>query len=307
MNRRSLLQGFALGVLAAPLQLLLAAPAKHLSAGTADFDARLAALEQRHGGRLGVAILDTGTGRRAGYRTDDRFLMCSTFKLLAAAAVLARVDRGQERLDRRIIFEQADVLSWAPQTEHRTGPPGMTVAELCGAAVTLSDNTAANLLLASIGGPVALTRFARTFGDPATRLDRFEPELNVGAPGDLRDTTTTGAMLHDLRVLLLGDALSDGSRRQLIAWLRASRTGLDKLRAGVPPHWDVGDKTGSGAAGESNDVGILWPPRRPPVLVTAYYDLGRSDPATSRAVLAAVGHVAANLHQAGPLSGVPGA
>ncbi|GAB2549848.1 class A beta-lactamase [Rhodanobacter koreensis] len=290
MNRRNLLKGAA-----AIAAALVFRPALSLGNAGETAAARLAALERRHGGRLGVAILDTGNGRHVGYRADERFLMCSTFKLLAVAAVLARVDRGAERLDRRIVFDKKSVLAWAPVTSHRIGPPGMSVAELCQAAITVSDNTAANLLLASLGGPAAVTSCARGLGDPLTRLDRVEPELNVGAPGDVRDTTTPNAMLADLRTLLLGNALSVTSRRQLAEWLRATRTGADKLRAGLPSGWQVGDKTGSGAHGESNDIAIIWPPQRKPLLVAAYYAASSVDGAGSDAVLAEAGRIAASL------------
>lgn len=289
MNRRTLLKTGLLGASALALRPVLARTAQ------ADAEARLAALERRHGGRLGVAILDTGNGRRYGHRADERFLMCSTHKVLAVGAVMARVDQGAERLDRRVVFDRAAVLSWAPVTSHHAGAPGMTVAELCEAAITVSDNTAANLLLASLGGPHAVTAFARRLGDPLTRLDRTEPALNVGAEGDLRDTTTPNAMLGDLHALLLGDALSAASRDRLAAWMRATRTGLDKLHAGVPGDWQEGDKTGSGAHGETNDIAIFWPPRRKPLLVTAYLAGSTADAAGRSAVLAEVGRIVASV------------
>jgi beta-lactamase class A len=287
MDRRHLLKTAALGAMAFALRPVLAA-----AAPGADVDGQLDALERSHGGRLGVAILDTGSGRRCGHRADERFLMCSTHKLLTVGAVLAQVDRNAERLDRRIVFGREAVLAWAPVTSHRAGAPGMTVAELCEAAITVSDNTADNLLLASLGGPAAATAFVRTLGDPLTRLDRFEPELNVGAPGDPRDTTTPNAMLGNLQALLLGDALSAASRRQLAAWLRATRTGLDQLRAGAPAHWRVGDKTGSGAHGESNDVAIFWPPRRQPLLVAAFCVNPAASDGQRHAALAEAGRIA---------------
>ena len=196
--------------------------------------------------------------------------MCSTFKLLAVAAVLARVDRGAEQLDRRVVFGKEAVLAYAPESSHRVGAPGLTVAELCQAAIIVSDNTAANLLLASLGGPGAVTGCARSLGDTVTRLDRIEPELNITSPGDARDTTSPAAMLADLQVLLLGDALSPASRGQLLEWLRATTTGSELLRAGMPAGWPVGDKSGSGAHHEINDIAIIWPPQRKPLLVTAY-------------------------------------
>ena len=290
MNRRSLLKNALLGASA-----LAWRPAWALSASRDDAAVRLAAIERRHGGKLGVAILDTGSGRRVVHRGDERFLMCSTFKLLAVAAVLARVDRGAEQLDRRVVFGKGVVLSYAPITSHRVGAPGMSVAELCEAAITVSDNTAANLLLASMGGPAAVTAFARSLGDTVTRLDRVEPGLNIASPGDIRDTTTPNAALATQQKLLLGNALSDASRTRLLGWLRACTTGAEKLRAGLPPVWAIGDKTGSGAQNETNDVGILYPPRRRPLLVTAYFARSSADAASRNDVLAEVGRIAASL------------
>lgn len=295
MNRRNLLKGAVLGAAAFALRPTIVRAAGPSTIATQGAAERLAELERRHGGRLGVSILDTGNGRRVSHRGEERFLLCSTFKLLAVAAVLARVDRGKERLDRRIVFGKEVVLSYAPVTGPRVGAPGMSVAELCGAAITLSDNTAANLLLASLGGPAGVTAFARSLGDTVTRLDRTEPELNVGSPGDIRDTTTPDAMLATMQNVLLGHALSDASREQLLAWLRACVTGVDKLRAGVPADWTVGDKTGSGAQGETNDVAILVPPGRKALLVTAYYAGSSADAATRNAVLASVGRIAASI------------
>ena len=292
MDRRGLLKTVLLGASALVLRPRLA-----IASNADDATAKLAALERQHGGRLGVSILDTGNGHRMAHRGDERFLMCSTFKLMAVATVLARVDRGSEKLDRRIVFGKDVVLSYAPITSHRVGAPGMSVAELCQAAITVSDNTAANLLLTSLGGPAAVTAFVRSLGDPLTRLDRTEPDLNIASPGDIRDTTTPNAMLATMQKVLLGNALADSSREQLLAWLRACSTGADKLRAGVPAGWTVGDKTGSGAQNETNDIGILYPPRRKPLLVTVYYRPADTsvDAATRNAVIAAVGHIAAAI------------
>jgi beta-lactamase class A len=221
-------------------------------------------------GRLGVAVLDTATGELSGHRLDERFPMCSTFKFLAAATVLARVDAGQERLERRIVVARDALLEWAPVTSRRVGGAGMTVAELCEAAITVSDNTAANLLLASVGGPAAVTAFARRIGDGVTRLDRTEPTLNEGTPGDPRDTSTPRAMAQTLHAVLLGNALSDAGRARVVQWMAASTTGAKRLRAGVPSDWRVADKTGTGRLGTTNDVGVLWPPRRAPLVVVGY-------------------------------------
>ena len=287
MNRRSLLKGAVLGAVALTLR-----PKLSLAASVGDVKTRLGALERQHGGRLGAAILDTGNGRSAGYRADERFLMCSTFKWLAVAAVLARVDRRLERLDRRIVFGNEAVLAYAPITRNHAGGQGMTVAELCQAAITVSDNTAANLLLASLGGPAAVTALARSLGDEMTRLDRMEPELNTAAAGDPRDSTTPSATLSDMQKILLGHTLSDASREQLIAWLCATTTGDAKLRAGVPTGWKVGDKTGNDGHSVSNDIAIIWPPGRKPLLVTAYYVNSAADDAARSHMLAEVGRIA---------------
>jgi beta-lactamase class A len=286
MNRRELLKGAALGAIA------LAVSPRVLAMQARGAAARLAMLEHQRGGRLGVAVLDTGSGTRIAWRGDERFLMCSTFKLLLAAAVLRKVDSGTERLDRRIVFGKDVLLEYAPVTRQHIGPPGMTVAQLSEAAVTLSDNTAANLLLASIGGPSGVTRYARTLGDTVTHLDHLEPELNRHNGED--DTTTPWAMLGDMQELLLGDALSQASREQLTRWLTANKTGGDSLRAGLPPDWRESDKTGSGRTA-NNDVAILWPPRRKPLLVTAYYDNAGADGTARKAVLAEVGRIVATV------------
>ncbi len=255
---------------------------------------RLRALEQEHGGRLGVCILDLGSGDRIGHRADERFPMCSTFKFLAAAQVLSRVDRGEERLDRRIVYTRDDLVAYSPVTEKHVAT-GMTLAELCHATVTVSDNTAGNLLLASFGGPAGLTAFARSLGDSVTRLDRWETELNESIPGDPRDTTSPAAMLDDMRSLLLGGKLSPASRKQLADWLIATTTGDKRIRGGLPKGWRVGDKTGTSGKGETNDIAIVWPPGRAPLLATAYYAESTATPKTNDSVLAEVGRIAAGI------------
>jgi beta-lactamase class A len=250
---------------------------------------RLAQIEGAIGGRLGVAILDTASGVQTGRRVDEAFPMCSTFKFLAAAFVLARVDRGQEDLKRRIVFSKDDLLEYSPVTQHHANGAGMSVSELCEAATTLSDNTAANLLLASFGGPAGLTAFVRSLGDKVTRLDRNEPALNESIPGDPRDTTTPNAMLADMRKLLLTDRLSVSSRGQLQAWLIANKTGDRRIRAKLPKDWRVGDKTGTGKRGSTNDIAILWPPGRGPILVSVYLTNTSADATRRDAAIADVG------------------
>ena len=230
----------------------------------------MADLERSLGARLGVAMRDTANGARFRYRADERFPITSTFKFLAAAAVLARIDAGAENPDRRVRFTKSELVTYSPATEKYAGGEGMTITEICEAAITLSDNTAGNLLLASIGGPEGLTRYARSLGDEVTRLDRIETDLNEARPGDVRDTTSPAAMLGNLEKLLLGEALSVASRSRLANWMIANTTGDTRLRAGVPNSWRVGDKTGAGGYGTNNDIAILWPPGGKPILVAAY-------------------------------------
>jgi beta-lactamase class A len=232
---------------------------------------QLAEIEARERGRLGVFVRDTGTGATIEHRADERFPTCSTFKLLAAAATLKRVDEGAQRLDRTIAFGTSDLLDYAPIAKAHVAQGGMTLADLCAAAIDWSDNTAANLVLQTIGGPAGFTQFARSLGDNVTRLDRNEPSLNESLPGDERDTTSPRAMAEDMRKVLLGDALSDSSRRQLQTWLINDKVGDKRLRAGLPPSWRIGDKTGSGDRGSTNTIAILWPPERAPIIATVYY------------------------------------
>ena len=252
------------------------------AATTSDFQNRIAAIETRTGGRIAVAALDTGSRKRLDYRLQERFPMCSTFKFLAAAAVLKRVDEGKENLDRFIRYSAKDLLEYAPVTKEHLKDGGMTLGALCAAAIEQSDNTAGNLLLDAIGGPVGLTNFARSIGDQITRLDRKEPELNSAIPGDERDTTTPAAMCADMQRLLLSDVLSESSRQQLEEWLQHNETGALMIRAAVPKTWSVGDKTGRCANGATNDIAILRPAGRAPILI-AIYCIGSTAPADDRA------------------------
>jgi beta-lactamase class A len=268
-----------------------AEPGRHLHAA-----ARLAALERRHPGRICVSILDLASGRRVDHRADERILICSTFKALAAALVLHRVDKGEEKLDRRIRFSEKDLVAYSPAAQKHVGEPGMTVAELCDATMTLSDNAAANLLLASFGGPAALTAFCRQLGDDVTRLDRIETELNThDHPGDIRDTTTAAAMLENLRRLLFSEVLTPPSRSQLAAWLIANKTGDARLRAGLPKTWLIGDRTGTNGDrhGNANDIAVVWPADRPPLIVAAYCEIPGIAADRRNAVIAEIGRIAA--------------
>jgi beta-lactamase class A len=245
----------------------------------------LARLEQINGGRLGVAVVDTATGERSGYRADERFPMCSTFKFLLAAAVLQRVDRHQETLDRTITIPPKPLLFNSPLTELHAGGT-MSIAALCHAALTQSDNTAANLLLESIGGPASITHFSRSIGDSVTRLDRMEPSLNESLAGDPRDTTSPAAIAGDLKSVLLGNVLSSASRDQLTLWMEANRTGLERLRAKLPEGWRAANKTGSNGVHTSNDIAVIWPAGKQPIII-AVYITGCIGPESKRAAMIA--------------------
>jgi beta-lactamase class A len=288
----------AAGAMFSYTQKSLGAPNPPENTTPAAITRRLAAIERSSGGRLGVCILDTGSGAKYSYRAGERFPMCSTFKLPAAALVLHRVDTGQEHLERSVPIAAGDILPHSPTTQLHIGPQGLPMAALCEASIIVSDNAAANLMLASFGGPAGLTAYLRSLGDTMTRLDRTEPELNESLPGDPRDTTTPNAMLETMHKITLGSALSDASRKLIVQWLQANTTGDRRLRALLPPGWRVGDKTGSGANGSTNDVGLIWPPSgRAPLLVTAYLT-GTKQPETQRdAALAQVGQLAASLAQ----------
>ena len=265
-NRRSFLAALTVTALSLPAR---AAPSTEERLALAN--KRLADMEAREGGRLGVFVRDTATGATIEHRADERFPMCSTFKLLAAAAALKRVDQGAERLDRKIAYGPSDLLEYAPVAKAHVAEGGMTVADLCAAAIDWSDNTAGNLILESIGGPAGFTEFARSLGDAVTRLDRNEPTLNESLPGDPRDTTSPRAMAGAMQKVLVGDALSDASRSQLQTWLIGDKVGDKRLRAGLPPSWRIGDKTGTGDRGSTNAVAIIWPPGRAPLIATVYY------------------------------------
>jgi beta-lactamase class A len=250
--------------------LLLTFLAASATSGENDAAARIAAIETRIGGRIGVAAVDTSNVKHLDYRAGERFPMCSTFKFLAAAAVLKRVDEKKERLERFVPYNAKDILEYAPVTKEHLSEGGMTLVALCQAAIEQSDNTAGNLLLNAIGGPAGLTNFVRALGDRVTRLDRIEPELNSAIPGDERDTTTPAAISSDMQRLLLGDALSEASRRKLDDLLQRNETGGSMIRAGVPKTWSVGDKTGRGANEATNDIAIMRPPDRAPILLAIY-------------------------------------
>jgi len=251
--------------------------AKH-SANTQATQAALADIERGSGGQMGLHAIDTGSGRQLGYRSDQRFAMASTFKLLLAAAVLHQGDRAPGLLEQRLPVRQPDLIAHSPITSKHLGDGYITAGQACEATLQVSDNAAANLLLPLIGGPAGLTAFLRQHcGDKITRLDRNEPTLNTNLPGDLRDTTTPQAMARTVRALLTGEVLGGDSRAQLNAWLEGATTGFARLRAGLPKDWRTGDKSGTGERGAANVVAITTPPGRAPIVLAVYLS-GSSQP-----------------------------
>ncbi len=285
-------------VLAAAASLILSSRgtrAQHVSPEDALRD-----LERRAGGRLGVCGLDTASGRIIGNRLDERFAMCSTFKLPLAAVVLREADAGRLRLDERLAYTESDVLAHAPVTRLHVAEGAMTIVDLAEAAQVTSDNTAANLLLRRLGGPGRFTTLLRASGDSVTRLDRLEPDMNLVVPGDERDTTTPRAMAESAARFLAGRLLTTTSRERLIGWMVATTSGAKRIRAGLPAGWKAGDKTGTGLSDamtdKYNDVALAWPPGRAPMIVAAYFDTAtRSSEMrdVDQAVLADVGRIAA--------------
>ncbi|MDE3115759.1 MAG: class A beta-lactamase [Pseudomonadota bacterium] len=258
-----------------------------------DFRTRLDAVERHAGGRFGVAALDTESGVRIVHRGKERFAMCSTFKFLAVAAMLRKDDEANLSPDRFVKYDAADLLSYAPVTRAHVAEGGMTLDGLCAAAIEYSDNTAANLILRELGGPSGVTAFARSLGDPFTRLDRTEPTLNTAIPGDPRDTTTPLATLDDMQKILLGHALPAAGRRKLTGWMLASKTADARLRAGLPKTWRVGSKTGTGGNGTANEIAILFPLGRKPILVASYLTNTKISAAERDSTHAEVGRIIA--------------
>jgi beta-lactamase class A len=280
VNRRELL-GLALSAALAPA----AEAARGVGA--------LKAIQKRVGGRLGVHVLDTQSGKRLALDDKSRYAMASTFKLPLAASLLWQVDKGAFPLLHPLAIDRGDLLPHSPIIEKaiEKGVTELTVRDLCGAAVAFSDNAAANILLKAMGGPEAFTRFMRSIGDETTRLDRFEPELNSNLPGDERDTTTPHAMVESLLRIFTQDVLTLGSRALLIDWMTASKTGLDRVRKGLPKTWVSGDKTGTGPNGAVNDLVMTWPLERRPIIIAVYMSESKLPAAQLTAAHAEIGAI----------------
>ncbi|MCK1738513.1 class A beta-lactamase [Bradyrhizobium sp. 138] len=278
LDRRSLLASF--GWMAVSPVLAAGAPPE------------LEAYERESGGRIGVYAENLASGAKLAWRADERFVMCSTFKASLAACVLARVDRGEE-LAAMISYGKADLLDHAPVAKQNLAAGAMSVADMCKAIVELSDNTCANLLLARIGGPAALTAFWRSLGDTTSRLDHNEPELNRSSPGKPEDTTTPVAMVGNLRRLVVGEALAPACRAQLTEWMVNCKTGANRLRGGLPASWKIGDKTGSNGKDAAGDIAVAWPKPDTPILIAAYVQGGTPTAGQIEAAFARIGRMVA--------------
>ncbi|MBB4427169.1 beta-lactamase class A [Bradyrhizobium sp. CIR48] len=277
LDRRSLL---------ASLCWIAASPAL-----AAEAPPELETYERESGGRIGVYAENLATGKKLAWRADERFVMCSTFKASLAACMLARVDRGEDQLAAMIAYGKPDLLDYAPVAKQNLAAGAMSVSDMCKAIVELSDNTCANLLLARIGGPAALTAFWRSLGDTTSRLDHNEPELNRSPPGNPHDTTTPAAMAGNLQRLVVGEALSPASRALLTEWMVNCKTGANRLRGGVPAGWTIGDKTGNNGKDASGDIAVAWPKPGTPILIAVYTQGGTPNPAQIEAAFARIGRM----------------
>lgn len=279
--RRNLLLASGAALLC-PAPLLFAAPATSIATA----QTQLAALEQAAGGRLGVAAWRQGSELRVAYRADERFPLASTFKAMLAGAVLARSVSQPGLLDQHVRYEKKELVTYSPITEKHLAD-GMSVADLCAATLQYSDNSAANFLMTLLGGPQAVTAFARSIGNTVFQLERWETELNSAIPGEVRDTASPASMAHSLQQLLLGNSLPAPQRQQLDAWMRGNTTGDKRIRAGVPAGWQVADKTGSGAYGSVNDIGVAYPASGAPLVIAVYYTREQKKADTNQDIITA--------------------
>jgi beta-lactamase class A len=290
IDRRTLLK--AAPALALPA-VAVSSPARAWPTLLPEAPAPIKAYERATKGRVGLFAQNLDNGKKIAWRADERFVMCSTFKASLAACVLARVDMGQERLDRILPYGDRDLLEYAPVAREKANLArgAMSIETLCKGAVELSDNTCANLLLSAIGGPAALTNFWRTTGDGISRLDAMEPELNRSIAGDPHNTTTPSAMAATLKRLVLGQVLSTASRERLTDWMIACQTGANRLRAGLPKAWMIADKTGNNGSDAAGDIAVAWKGPGAAVLVVAYTQGGSPKPQDHDELFAGIGRL----------------
>ena len=267
----------------------------------------VAKYEQASGGHIGFYAENIRTKRKLSWRANDRFVMCSTFKASLAALILRRVDRHQDHLDEMITYGPADMQDWhAPVAQANLAKGALSVREMCAASVQYSDNTCATLLLARVGGPPSLTAFWRSIGDNVSRLDDPEPYLNRTPLGGVKDTTTPMAMANTLKQLVLGQVLSDGSRRTFTSWLVGCKTGDNRLRSGPPASWTTGDKTGNNGKDAAGDIAVTWTSSNAPIVIASYTRGGSPTAEQFEAAFRGIGRfVAATLDGDGPAHAPP--
>ena len=285
--RRHLLLASGVALLC-PTPLLFAAPAT----GIASAHTQLAALEQAAGGRLGVSAWRQGGEQRVAYRADERFPLASTFKAMLTGAVLARSVSQPGLLDQHVRYEKKELVTYSPITEKHLAD-GMRVADLCAATLQYGDNSAANFLMKILGGPQAVTAFARSIGNTVFQLERWETELNSAIPGEVRDTASPASMAHSLQQLLLGTRLPAPQRQLLDSWMRGNTTGDKRIRGGLPAGWAVADKTGSGAYGSVNDIGVAYPASGAPLVIAVYYTREQKNAPTNQDIISAATRIVA--------------
>lgn len=259
---------------------------------TSTIKEKLAALETSADGQIGISAVNTANNMQLEYRANQRFPFCSTAKFIVASAILKKSMNNPDLLQQKLHFKKTD-LSYSPITKNHLAD-GMTISELCAAAITYSDNTAMNILVKHLGGPQAITAFSRSIGDTKFRLDRMEPELNTAIPGDKRDTSTPAAMEKSLQQLALGNTLGSSQRELLQLWLKDNTTGNKRIRAGVAKGWIVGDKTGTGYYGTTNDIAIIWPPKCAPIVMAIYFTQNKPHAAPRDAVIAQAARILIN-------------
>ncbi len=249
----------------------------------AHIDREFAQLESKFDARLGVYAIDTGTNRKVAYRPNERFAYASTYKALATGAVLQQ--NSIDQLNKIITYTKDDLVTYSPITMAHVDT-GMTLEEICEAAIRYSDNTAGNLLLKKLGGPDGFEKALRQIGDRTTEADRFETDLNEAAPGDIRDTSTAKALAADLKAFTVGHVLPTDKRKFLTDWMRGNSTGDQLIRAGVPKGWEAGDKSGAGGYGTRNDIAIVWPPNRAPIIIAILSTRNTKDATYDNALIA---------------------
>ncbi|WP_049825404.1 class A beta-lactamase [Paenibacillus polymyxa] len=240
-------------------------------------------LEIKFDARLGVYVIDTETGKEVAYRADERFAYASTYKALAAGAVLQQ--KSNDELGKVIKFAKDDLVTYSPITEQHVDT-GMNLKEISDAAIRYSDNTAGNLLLKALGGPEGFEKAMRDNGDTVVMANRYETELNEAIPGDHRDTSTPNALANSLKVLTIDDSMPNDKQELLIGWLKENTTGDELIRAAVPEGWVVGDKTGAGSYGTRNDVAVVWPPDRDPIIIAVMSSRDTEDAEYNNALIA---------------------